>query len=86
MKRWQLQRDDDGGGAAWAIVAAQDSQRRWLPGDSHIHGQWSANYDEKMNQSLIGVDGCIRRRSMRIRLEHGLAWMGHRSRRSHHAS
>jgi len=65
-------------GAAWAILSAQDAQRMWLAGDSHIHSHWSADYDETKNppEPLIGIDGRyatpINAHQAR---QHGLAWM-----------
>ena len=79
MKRWHLQLLLIVCAAtAWGILTAQDAQRQWLPGDSHIHSHWSADYDEtkKPPEPIIGVDG---RYSTPVNAyqarRHGLAWM-----------
>jgi hypothetical protein len=62
----------------WAFVTAQNSERQWLAGDSHIHSHWSADYDTSKNppEPIVGVDG---RYSTPVNAyqakRHGLAWM-----------
>ena len=79
MKRWQLQLlIVTTAAAGWALLSAQEPQREWLPGDSHIHSHWSADYDETKNppEPVIGVDGRYATpiNAHRAR-RHGLAWM-----------
>jgi len=64
--------------AGWAILSAQDADRRWLPGDSHIHSHWSADYDETKRppEPIVGVDGRYATPINAYRAQrHGLAWM-----------
>ena len=79
MQRWQLQLLIIVSAAAgWAILSAQDAQRLWLAGDSHIHSHWSADYDERKDppEALLGIDGRyatpVNAHQAR---QHGLAWM-----------
>jgi hypothetical protein len=62
----------------WAILSAQDADRQWLAGDSHIHSHWSADYDELTSPPtpIIGVDGRYATPINAYRAQrHGLAWM-----------
>ena len=64
VKRWHLQLLLVVCAAtAWGILTAQDAQRQWLPGDSHIHSHWSADYDEtkKPPEPITGWMAAIRR-------------------------
>jgi hypothetical protein len=64
--------------AGWAMLSAQNDQRRWLPGDSHIHSHWSADYDERTNppEPIVGVDGRYATPINAYRAQrYGLAWM-----------
>ena len=79
MKRWQLPIAVSASAAfAWAFLTAQDEQRQWLAGDSHIHSHWSADYNTTVDppEAIIGVDG---RYSTPVNAyqarRHGLSWM-----------
>ncbi len=79
MKRWQFQlliiATACGG---WALLSAQDTERHWLAGDSHIHSHWSADYDETKNppEPSLGVDGRYATPINAYRAQrHGLDWM-----------
>ena len=65
--------------AAWAIVSAQDTQRRWLAGDSHIHSHWSASYDRtgpNAPEPRIGADALYSTPvNAHHARKHGLSWM-----------
>ena len=64
--------------AGWGILSAQDTDRQWLPGDSHIHSHWSADYDETKSppEPILGVDGRYATPINAYRAHrHGLAWM-----------
>lgn len=60
----------------WAV--AQDAQRQWLAGDSHIHSHWSPGYDRTRNppEPIRGGDArystAMNARKAR---EYGLRWM-----------
>ncbi len=60
------------------MLSAQDADRQWLAGDSHIHSHWSADYDEMKNppEPIVGVDGRYSTPINAYRAQrHGLAWM-----------
>ena len=64
--------------AAAAIVFAQETRRRWLAGDSHIHSYWSPGYDRTKQppEPVQGGDALyptpLNARKAR---EFGLSWM-----------
>ena len=64
--------------AAWGALTLAQPERQWLAGDSHIHSQWSADWDESKNppEPTIGVDGRYSTpvNAHRARM-YGLAWM-----------
>jgi hypothetical protein len=60
------------------FVSAQDADRRWLAGDSHIHSHWSPDYDETKNppEPIVGADGRYSTpANARKAREYGLSWM-----------
>ena len=79
MKTWQLQLTIVGlASAALVLVSTQGSERQWLPGDSHIHSQWSPDYDETRTppEPIKGADGRYSTpMNARKAREYGLAWM-----------
>ena len=61
-----------------ATAAAQDPDRRWLAGDSHIHSQWSPGYDRTKNPPvpLKGEDAIYPTPiNARMARKFGLSWM-----------
>lgn len=63
---------------SWAYLTAQQAERQWLAGDSHIHSHWSSGYDRTKTppEPLIGADARYATpvNAHRAR-QHGLAWM-----------
>jgi hypothetical protein len=64
--------------AVGSINVAQDSERRWLAGDSHIHSHWSPGYDRTKNppEPLKGKDAIYSTplNAQKAR-QYGLSWM-----------
>ena len=61
-----------------ATAAAQDPDRRWLAGDSHIHSQWSPRYDRTKNPPvpLKGEDAIYPTPiNAQMARKFGLSWM-----------
>jgi hypothetical protein len=59
-------------------IAAQRPQRRWLPGDSHIHSQWSPAYDRATTPPKPIPAGDARYptpQNARMAEKFGLEWM-----------
>jgi hypothetical protein len=66
------------GGASAAD--ADDTGRRWLAGDHHVHSEWSVKWDESSSppKPIRGGDSPYSRsRNAQQALAHGLAWMVH---------
>ena len=65
-------------GAAMTFSMAQDAQRQWLAGDSHIHSHWSPGYDRTKNppEPIQGGDArySTAMNALKAR-EYGLDWM-----------
>src|SRR5262245_26492514 len=64
--------------AVGSINVAQDSERRWLAGDSHIHSHWSPGYDRTKNppEPLKGKDAIYSTTLNAQKARHyGLNWM-----------
>ena len=79
MKRWQwhiLMLLASGG--AMVSSLAQDAQRQWLAGDSHIHSHWSPRYDRTKNppEPILGGDArySTPMNAQKAR-QYGLSWM-----------
>ena len=61
-----------------AASLAQPPERQWLPGDSHIHSQWSADYDRSTDPPtpLIGADAMYPTPvNAQMAKKFGLRWM-----------
>jgi hypothetical protein len=61
-----------------ATPLAQDTKRRWIAGDSHIHSQWSPGYDRAQDPPayLRGVDAMYPTPvNAQMARKHGLSWM-----------
>lgn len=66
-------------GTAHAATTTDDAAR-WLPGDHHVHSEWSVNWDESTNPPtpIRGGDSSYTRTdNAKAAKEHGLAWMVH---------
>jgi hypothetical protein len=64
--------------AATAILLSQETQRRWLAGDSHIHSYWSPGYDRTKSppEPVRGGDALYSTpQNARKAREFGLTWM-----------
>lgn len=65
-------------GAVMVSSLAQDAQRQWLAGDSHIHSHWSPGYDRTKNppEPILGGDArySTPMNAQKAR-EYGLTWM-----------
>jgi hypothetical protein len=65
-------------GAAAMCSSAQDAQRQWLAGDSHIHSHWSPSYDRTKNppEPVKGGDArySTTMNAQKAR-QYGLGWM-----------
>ena len=66
-------------GSAFAAASiAQDAEREWLPGDSHIHSQWSPGYDRTVSPPvpITGRDALYPTpMNARMARRFGLSWM-----------
>lgn len=63
---------------ALAVSDAQNAQRTWLAGDSHVHSHWSPGYDsaQRPPRPIRGGDAIYSTvQNARMALIHGLAWM-----------
>lgn len=63
---------------ALAVPVAQSAERRWLPGDSHIHSHWSPGYDRKASPPTPIPGGDARYSTpmnARMAEKFGLDWM-----------
>ena len=63
---------------ALAVSDAQNSQRQWLAGDSHIHSHWSPGYDATQSppKPIRGGDAIYPTpQNARMARSFGLAWM-----------
>ncbi len=74
--------------AAFAIAATlpvsafadDDADRRWLPGDHHVHSEWSVDWDTSTTPPTPvrgGDSPYSRTRNAEEARRHGLAWMVH---------
>jgi len=64
--------------AAIRLSSAQNAQRQWRPGDSHIHSHWSPGYDrtKTIPEPIIGGDARYPTpTNARKAREYGLQWM-----------
>lgn len=67
-----------GGAAAVSLPLAQNAQRRWLAGDSHIHSHWSPRYDTTKSppEPIKGGDARYSTpTNAQMARQFGLAWM-----------
>ncbi|MEL1264848.1 hypothetical protein [Pseudoxanthomonas putridarboris] len=68
---------------AWASPAQatdHDDDRRWQPGDHHVHSEWSVDWDRSTSPPtpIRGGDSPYSRaRNARQAVAHGLTWMVH---------
>jgi hypothetical protein len=61
-----------------AFSLAQNEQRAWLAGDSHIHSHWSPGYDRTQNppEPIVGGDGIYSTPTNAEKAkQYGLTWM-----------
>jgi len=61
-----------------AFSLAQNEQRAWLAGDSHIHSHWSPGYDRSQNppEPIFGGDGIYSTPTNAEKAkQYGLTWM-----------
>src|SRR5262245_42050117 len=61
-----------------AFSLAQNEQRAWLAGDSHIHSHWSPGYDRRQNppEPIVGGDGIYSTPTNAEKAkQYGLTWM-----------
>src|SRR5918994_4651069 len=80
------------GGLATTLSVAQDSERAWLAGDSHIHSHWSPGYDRTVTPpvAIQGRDALYPTPlNARMAQSFGLSWMvttdhGGANHRKHH--
>jgi hypothetical protein len=66
------------GGLATTLSVAQDSERAWLAGDSHIHSHWSPGYDRTVTPpvAIQGRDALYPTPlNARMAQSFGLSWM-----------
>ena len=66
------------GALATAASLAQDTERAWLPGDSHIHSHWSPGYDRTTSPPtpVLGRDAMYPTpMNARMARQFGLGWM-----------
>src|SRR5918994_5758951 len=66
------------GGLATTLSVAQDSERAWLAGDSHIHSHWSPGYDRTVTPpvAIQGRDALYPTPlNARMAQRFGLSWM-----------
>lgn len=65
-------------GGLSVIFAAQPPEERWLPGDTHVHSEWSPSYDRKTSPPTPKPGGDARyptRLNARMAQTFGLEWM-----------
>ena len=78
MKRWLPHAIILLAAAAASLPGAQNAQRRWLAGDSHIHSHWSPGYDTAKSppEPIKGGDARYSTpTNAQMARQFGLAWM-----------